>query len=92
MALGAKPRFVMSQFIFETLMLTGIGGVLGFLFAWAVVSVVPNFNVEDYIGTPSISTSVAIAAILVLGIIGLLSGYFPARRAARCNPIEALRL
>jgi putative ABC transport system permease protein len=92
MALGAKPRFIMSQFIFETLMLTSIGGVLGFLFAWAVVSVVPNFHVEDYIGTPAISASVAFSAIAVLGVIGLLSGYFPARRAARCNPIEALRL
>jgi putative ABC transport system permease protein len=92
MALGAKPRFVMSQFIFETAMLTSIGGVLGFLFAWAVVSAVPSFNIEDYIGTPTISTSVAVTAIAVLSVIGLLSGYFPARRAAHCNPIEALRL
>jgi putative ABC transport system permease protein len=92
MALGAKPRFVMSQFIFETAMLTSIGGVLGFLFAWGIVAAVPSFNIEDYIGTPTISTSVALSAIAVLSIIGLLSGYFPARRAARCNPIEALRL
>ncbi len=92
MALGAKPRFIMSQFVIETFMLTGIGGILGFLFAWAVVSVVPSFKVEDYIGTPEISRSVAIAAMMVLGIVGMLSGYFPARRASQCNPIEALRL
>lgn len=92
MALGAKPGFIMSQFVIETLMLTGIGGFLGFLFAWAVVSVVPSFKVEDYIGTPEISQSVAIAAMLVLGLVGMLSGYFPARRASQCNPIEALKL
>jgi putative ABC transport system permease protein len=92
MALGAKPRFIMGQFVIETLTLTGIGGALGFLFAWSVVSVVPRFKVEDYIGTPDISSSVAIAAMLVLGVVGVLSGYFPARRASQCNPIEALRL
>ncbi len=92
MALGAKPSFIMSQFVIETLMLTAIGGAFGFLFAWSVVSIVPHFKVEDYIGTPTISRSVAAAAMLVLGIVGMLSGYFPARRASRCNPIEALRL
>ncbi|HEX9750024.1 MAG TPA: ABC transporter permease [candidate division Zixibacteria bacterium] len=92
MAIGAKPRFIMNQFVFETLALTGIGGLFGFLFAWGVVSAVPSFNIEDYIGTPTISTSVGIITFLVLSAIGLVAGYFPARRAAHCNPIEALRL
>lgn len=92
MALGAKPRFIMGQFVFETLFLTGIGGLLGFAFASGVVALVPSFHVEDYIGTPTISLSVGLVTILVLGLIGLVAGFFPARRAAQCNPIEALRL
>lgn len=92
MAIGAKPRFIMNQFIFETLVLTGIGGLLGFAFATAIVAAVPSFGVEEFIGTPTISTSVAITTMVILGLIGLIAGYFPARRAAHCNPIEALRL
>jgi putative ABC transport system permease protein len=92
MALGAKPRFIMSQFVFETLFLTSIGGVLGFAFAATVVALVPSFGVEDYIGVPEISASVAVTTIFVLGLIGMIAGYFPARRASQCNPIEALRL
>ena len=92
MALGAKPRFIMSQFVFETLFLTAIGGILGFAFAATVVAVVPSFGVEDYIGVPTISASVAVITIIVLGLIGMIAGFFPARRASRCNPIEALKL
>jgi putative ABC transport system permease protein len=41
---------------------------------------------------PEISPSVAITTIVVLGLIGMIAGFFPARRASRCNPIEALKL
>jgi len=92
MALGAKKRFVRTQFICETLFLTSMGGLIGFTFSYTVVSVFPYLHLEDYIGTPVISTSVSIAAISILSLIGVIAGYFPARRASDLNPVEALRL
>jgi putative ABC transport system permease protein len=92
MATGAKKRFILSQFVFETLLITFIGGAIGFLLSWGIISIVPMFKIEEYIGIPVFSASVAIVATLILGLIGFLSGFFPARRAASLNPIEALRL
>jgi putative ABC transport system permease protein len=92
MALGAKKRFVRTQFIFETLLLTAVGGLVGFSFSYAVISIFPMLQLEEYIGTPRMSFSVSIAAISILGLIGLIAGYFPARRASDLKPVEALRL
>ena len=92
MALGAKKRFVRTQFICETLLLTALGGFIGFAFSYTVVNIFPYLQLEEYVGTPMISTSVGVAATAILGIIGLIAGYFPARRASNLNPVEALRL
>jgi putative ABC transport system permease protein len=92
MATGAKKRFILSQFLFETLLITFIGGAIGFLLSWGILSVFPLFKLEEYVGTPVFSASVAILAALILGWIGFLAGFFPARRASSLNPIEALRL
>jgi putative ABC transport system permease protein len=91
MSLGAKKRHILSQLIFETLMITFAGGVIGFMFAYMVVKVFPYFKLEDYMGTPEISFSAALIAIGVLGLVGFISGFFPARRAANLNPVQALK-
>jgi len=92
MSLGAKKGHVLSQFIFETLVLTSIGGTVGFLFSLIVVKVFPLFNLEEYMGTPQINLPGVLIAVGVLGLVGLISGYFPARRAANLNPVQALKL
>jgi len=92
MSLGAKKRHILSQFIFETLVITFIGGGIGFLFSLLVVKVFPFFKLGEYVGTPQISLPLASIAVGILGFIGLLSGYFPAKRAANLNPVQALKL
>jgi len=92
MALGAKRRYVIGQFLFETLTITLVGGALGFLTAWSICAVFPSLGLEEYVGRPAISAQVALVTTLVLGAIGLVAGYFPARTAASLRPVEALKM
>jgi putative ABC transport system permease protein len=91
MALGAKKRFILSQFIFETLLITFIGGFIGFGISYSITQVLPAEQIEEYVGIPTVSLGVAISAIILLGTIGFIAAYSPARRAANLNPVEALR-
>jgi len=91
MALGAKRRFVIGQIMFETLALTLAGGALGFLIAWAICAGFPA-DLEEYVGIPQMSFQVTAMTTAILGLIGFLAGFFPARTAADLNPVEALRL
>jgi len=91
MALGARQRMVVGQFLFETLLLTALGGVVGFAISWAICAVFPK-SLDEFVGTPTLSLQVGLITTATLGLIGFLAGYFPARSAARLNPVEALRL
>jgi putative ABC transport system permease protein len=92
MALGARKRYVLGQFLFETLLITGIGGAIGLGIAWAITSIFPSFGLKDYVGDPAISLQVALITTAILGAIGFLAGFFPARTAANLKPVEALRM
>ena len=91
LAVGAKPRFILGQFLVETLTLTAVGGVLGFLITLAVIAVFPA-QLDEYVGTPEASAPVILTTAALLGVIGLLAGYFPARRASLLDPVVALKL
>ncbi|MFQ5790608.1 MAG: ABC transporter permease, partial [Acidobacteriota bacterium] len=90
MALGAKKRLIRTQFLLETLLITGVGGLMGFLISWGVTAVVPMFGLTEYIGDPTISPLVALIAVSLLGTVGALAGYGPARRASEMDPVVAL--
>jgi putative ABC transport system permease protein len=92
MALGATRFHIMSQIVVESLLMTAIGGSIGFFFAKALEKIFPYFNLGEYVGDPTISSTHVIVTIGVIGLIGFLAGLFPARRASKLNPVEALRL
>jgi putative ABC transport system permease protein len=91
LAVGAKPSFILSQFLIETMTLTAIGGFLGFLITLGVIAVFPA-QLDEYVGTPEVSGVVILTTAALLGVIGLAAGYFPARRASLLDPVVALKL
>ncbi len=92
MALGARKSTILSQFIFETLLITAIGGFLGFLAAVGMVELANLFDLQDFIGTPRVNIVGAMVVTTLLGIVGFTAGIFPARRAANLQPVQALKL
>jgi putative ABC transport system permease protein len=91
MALGARPRGVLGQFLMETIIVTALGGAAGLLITFGVCSVVPSMGMGDFIGTPQVSPMVAGVTAALLGTIGLIAGYFPARSAANLDPVVAMK-
>ncbi len=92
MALGARDRWLLRQFLLETLLITGLGGALGFLISFTVCAVFPKFGVTEFVGDPDLSLSVAAMTAAILGLTGLVAGYFPARDASRLDPVVAMKL
>lgn len=86
-AIGAKKKDISVQFLAEAVMLTFLGGVAGVIFGWCISLAVTHF--AGIITT--VSTSSVLLAFGVSAAIGIIFGYYPARRAAGLNPIEALR-
>jgi putative ABC transport system permease protein len=95
MALGAKVRQVMSPFVLEALTMTILGGTLGTVVGVVLMQIIAALPLKgdafEFLGRPAFSPAIAAATSLILGTVGMLAGYFPARRAASVNPAESLR-
>ena len=97
MAMGARRSYVLGPVVVESLSLTALGGALGVAAGVGVVHLLAfaqassNSEALQFLGTPTFSAGVALTTIGLLGGIGFLAGWFPARRAVSIQPAAALR-
>ena len=98
-ALGARRRHVLVQFLLEALVLTFAGGLIGMAVAVLLTWVIPPMPLySEFYKTANhegdiflhASSSVMLASVVILSVIGMVSGFFPALKASRMDPVEAL--
>jgi len=87
-ALGAKSSFILWQFLFESVFLSMIGGIIGIFLVWLGTLFVSHIQTEF---TIELSTKNILTGLIISSVIGLIAGLLPAWKAAKLDPVEAIR-
>jgi putative ABC transport system permease protein len=92
-ALGATPWSIVSLILLESVLITSFAGYIGLVMGVGLLELIsPIFeNSETFFKNPEVDITVALGATLVMIVSGMLAGFVPARKAAKIQPIEALR-
>ena len=95
MAVGARRSYILAQFLIEAIFITFGGGFFGMSVSYILIEGFKRVPIEsdvlDFMGRPTISFEIGLVVISILGIMGLLAGFFPALKAASVKPAESLR-
>jgi putative ABC transport system permease protein len=95
MAVGARRSYILTQFLIEAILITFTGGFLGMAISIGATEgfkrIPIKSDVLDFMGRPTISIEIGLTVVGILGIMGIVSGFFPALKAASIKPVESLR-
>ena len=91
-ALGATPFSIVSLIILESVFITFLAGYIGLMSGIGIIELAKKFNLEsDFFKNPDVDLRIAIVSVVLIIVSGALAGLFPAMKAARVEPITALR-
>ena len=90
-SLGARRKDILFQFMAEALIITFIGGIIGFLIGAGICILVNKLDLPVFFPKPEFSPLVVLLSIVVMVAVGVFSGTIPANQAAKLDPVEALR-